>query len=79
MAAAYTIYRIPNTARSYTSSFKTLYGVKPDLSHFRVFGSTGYLRVASCKRTKWDSKANKYIFSWVFGYVKGIPCVESGE
>ncbi|CAI5731968.1 unnamed protein product [Peronospora farinosa] len=62
MAAAYTINRIPNTARPNVSPFETLYGSKPDLSHFRVFGSTGYLRVADCKRTKWDSKANKCIF-----------------
>ena len=62
MAAAYTINRIPNTSLSNISPFETLYGSKPDLSHFRVFGSTGYLRIVDCKRTKWDSKANKCIF-----------------
>ena len=62
MTAAYTINRIPNTARSNTSPYETLYGSKPDLSHFRVFDSTGYARVADRKRTKWDSEANKCIF-----------------
>ncbi|RMX62726.1 hypothetical protein DD238_007958 [Peronospora effusa] len=62
MAAAYTINRIPNTARPNASPFESLYGSKPDLSHFLVFDSTGYLRVADCKRTKWDIKANMCIF-----------------
>ena len=52
MAAAYTINRIQNTAPPKTSPFETLYGSKPDLSQFRDFGSTRFLRVADCKRTK---------------------------
>ena len=52
MAVAYTINRIPNTALPNIGPFETLYESKADLSNFRVFGSTGYLRVADCKRTK---------------------------
>ena len=62
MTSVYTINRIPNTASSNTNPCETLYGSKPDLSYFRVFGCTGYLRVEDCKRTKWDSKANKCIY-----------------
>uniref|UniRef100_A0AAV1T9V0 Polyprotein n=1 Tax=Peronospora matthiolae TaxID=2874970 RepID=A0AAV1T9V0_9STRA len=62
MIAAHTLNRIPNTARPNKSPFEVMNGSKPDLSYFRVFGSTGYTRVADCKRTKWDNKANKCIF-----------------
>ncbi|RMX69214.1 hypothetical protein DD238_003777 [Peronospora effusa] len=74
MAAAYTINRISNTARPNVSPFETLYGSKPDLSHFRVFGSTGYLLVADCKRTKWDSKAISVLFSGIRKIQKRTEC-----
>jgi hypothetical protein len=37
-------------------------GKKPDVSHFRVFGSIAYVHVLDKKRSKLDPKAKKCIF-----------------
>lgn len=37
-------------------------GMKPNISHLRVFGSIAYVHVPNEKRSKLDSKSEKYVF-----------------
>lgn len=46
-------------------------GVKPDVSHLRIFGSTVMVHVAKEKRTKWDKKSNKCILVGFPENIKG--------
>lgn len=41
--------------------YELWHGVKPDISHLRVFGSTVMTHIAKEKRQKWDKKAQKGI------------------
>ena len=58
MTAASTIHLISYTARPNSSHLKRCMG-RSRTKSFRVFGSTGYVRVADRQRTRWDSKAKK--------------------
>lgn len=49
-------------ARVDMSPWESLTGNKPDLSYFRVFGSSGFYRVDDSKRSKLDPKANRCLF-----------------
>ena len=62
MTVAHMINRAPNSARVGMSLWKSLTGNKLDLSYFRVFGLSGYYRDDDSKRTKLDSKANRFMF-----------------
>ncbi|OWZ11240.1 LOW QUALITY PROTEIN: polyprotein [Phytophthora megakarya] len=68
MTAVYLLNRLPNTAHSGTTPHELVYGVKPDLSHLRVFGSRGFIHVDKSLRSKWDSKAHSCIS---LGYAAG--------
>ena len=62
MTVAHIINRAPNSARVDMSPWESLTGEKPDLSYFRVFGSSGFYRVDDSKRSKLDPKANRCLF-----------------
>lgn len=66
--AAYIVNRVPNTARPQSTPLEVFTGVKPDLSHLRVFGAKGFVHVDKSRRSKWDAKAHRCIF---LGYAPG--------
>lgn len=61
LTATYIQNRLPSRSIQKTP-FELWWGRKPDLSHFRVFGSQAYVHVPDTKRKKLDSKARKLTF-----------------
>ena len=49
--------------------WELFYGVKPDVSHLRVFGATAYMHVPKEKRNKLDQRAERGI---MVGYPDGV-------
>ncbi len=45
--------------------FEAMFGRKPDVSHFRIFGCDAYAHVVKQKRSKFDAKSEK---CWFMGY-----------
>lgn len=60
--ACHVVNRLPPRPGKEKSPFELFYDDKPNVSMFRVFGSTCYVHVPKDSRTKLDLKANKYIF-----------------
>ncbi|KAK4381915.1 Retrovirus-related Pol polyprotein from transposon TNT 1-94 [Sesamum angolense] len=60
--ACYVINRLPPWPGKEKAPFEILYGVKPNVNYFRVFGSICYVHVPKNNRTKLDAKAKKCIF-----------------
>ena len=54
--------RLPTTTLSSQTPFKKWSGIKPDLSHLKIFGSTAYLYVPNATRNKLEDRATKQIF-----------------
>ena len=54
--------RSPTVAVDNMTPNECFYGSKPDVSHFKVFGSKAYVHVPKENRKKWDSKTKKCIF-----------------
>ena len=65
----YLVNRSPSSALEDKNSQEVWTGKKPSLSHLRVFGCDAYVHVPKEKRTKLDSKSEKYIF---IGYKDGL-------
>ena len=64
-AVATTCYlqnRLPTTTLSSQTPFKKWSGIKPDLSHLKIFGSTTYSYVPDATRNKLEDRATKQIF-----------------
>ena len=55
--AAYVINRLPQAKLGFISPFEKLWGSKPTVGHFRVFGCVCYVFVPSHLRSKFDKKA----------------------
>ncbi|OWZ15332.1 polyprotein [Phytophthora megakarya] len=62
ITAAYTINRLPNSARQGTTPFELVWKEKPSLANMRVFGARGFVYVDGTKRRKWDAKSHQCIF-----------------
>eukprot|EP00253_Pinus_taeda_P034865 PITA_34865 len=60
--ACYLVNRSPSSTLEDKTPKDVWTGKKPFLSHLRVFGCDAYLHVPKEKRTKLDSKFEKYIF-----------------
>ena len=54
--------RSPTVAVDNMTPYECFYGIKPDVSHFKVFGCKAYMHVPKENRKKWDSKTKKCIF-----------------
>lgn len=48
------------------SPYEVLYGSKPDISHFRVFGCVAYVRVPPETRRKLDNRSQKGLFVGIY-------------
>lgn len=63
--ASYVINRTPLSPNNMKSPYELMFGEKPSVKYFKVFGSVCYVHVPESKRTKLDAKAKKCIFCWV--------------
>ncbi|CAH9127240.1 unnamed protein product [Cuscuta epithymum] len=68
MTAVHIINRLPTVILKNKSPFELLYGIKPDYSHLKVFGSLAYASTLCANRTKFDQRAIKCVF---IGYPLG--------
>ena len=60
--AAYTINRCPTRSLGGITPEEAWTGLKPDVSHLKVFGSTGMVHIPKQRRKKLDLKSKKCIF-----------------
>ena len=60
--ACYLQIWLPMTTLSSQTPFEKWSGIKPDLSHLEIFGSTAYSYVANMTRNKLEDQATKQIF-----------------
>jgi len=67
--ACYLVNKSPSLALEDKTLQEVWTGKKPSLSHLRVFGCDAYVHVPKEKRTKLDSKFEKFIF---IGYKDGL-------
>ena len=67
--ACYLVNRSHSSALEDKTPQEVWNGKKPSLSHLRLFGCDAYVHVPKEKRTKLDSKSEKYIF---IGYKDGL-------
>jgi len=60
--AAYLKNRSPTKCLGFKTPFEALFGLKPAVSHLRIFGSKAYAQIPKADRKKLDPKALKCIF-----------------
>ena len=60
--AVYIINCCPTKAVAAMTPAEAFTGVKPSVSHFKVFGCDAYVHISDHKRTKFDSKSKKCKF-----------------
>lgn len=65
------VNRSPTTALVYKTPYEAWGGLRPSLSHPRVFGCDAFVHVPKEKRSKLDRKSEKCIFIWYKDGVKG--------
>ena len=56
--AAHVTNRIPSNSINRSTPFELWTGVKPDISHLRVFGCRAYSHIPDQKRSKFEPKAD---------------------
>ena len=71
MTAAYIINRSPSASLENVTPYEALYGVKPSVKHFRVFGSLCEIHIPREERNKFDFKTERGIFTGYSSEVKG--------
>ena len=59
--------------------WELFYGIKPDVSHLRVFGSTAYAKLPEQKRQKFDPKSRRGIFVGYEDNTKGYRLLIEGK
>ncbi|GBP64177.1 Retrovirus-related Pol polyprotein from transposon TNT 1-94 [Eumeta japonica] len=59
--AAYVVNRSPTKSLQGKTPYEMWKGMKPNLSHMKIFGSEAMVHVPSVKRQKWDKKSVKMI------------------
>lgn len=62
-AAIYVINRLPQPKLNFMTPVEKLFGVKPNVSHLRVFGSVCYVFVPDHLRSKFGKKAVRCVFT----------------
>ena len=60
--AAQVMNRVPNRKEVTTTPFESWFGRKPDVSHFRIFGSTAFVHIPGQLRRKLDPTSRRVIF-----------------
>lgn len=60
--ASYVMNRVPNRKETTVTPFESWYGNKPDVSHFRIFGSTAFVHVPHQLRKKLEATSRRVIF-----------------
>ena len=73
---SYVINRLLQAKLGFISTFEKLWGSKPTVGHFRVFGCVCYVFVPSHLSSKFDKKAIQYIFVGNNGQRKGWRCCD---
>jgi hypothetical protein len=73
--ANYLKNRSPTKVLKDKTPYEAWTGNKPDLSHLRVFGCKALINVASCRRQKWDPKAQEFIFVGYCEETKGYRVI----
>eukprot|EP00253_Pinus_taeda_P020335 PITA_20335 len=61
-AAVYLKNRCPTKQLVFQTPFEVLYGYKPDVSHFKVFGCTAFAHIPKANKRKLDAKSIKCVF-----------------
>jgi len=74
--ASYVINRVPLSPINMKSPYELLWGKKPNVKHFKIFGSICYVHVPYTLRTKLDAKAKKCIFVGYDERKKGWKCMD---
>ncbi|KAG6509746.1 hypothetical protein ZIOFF_027751 [Zingiber officinale] len=74
--AAHVINRTPLSSTNNKAPYELLYGVKPNVKHFRVFGSLCYVHLQDSQRSKLDAKAVKCVFVGYDERRKGWRCLD---
>ncbi|KAG6468104.1 hypothetical protein ZIOFF_072672 [Zingiber officinale] len=74
--AAHVINRAPLSSTNNKAPYELLYGVKPNVKHFRVFGSLCYVHLQDSQRSKLDAKAVKCVFVGYDERRKGWRCLD---
>ncbi|KAI8436415.1 hypothetical protein MSG28_010011 [Choristoneura fumiferana] len=69
--AAYVINRSPTKSLSFKTPVEMWSGLKPNVSHMRIFGCEAMVHLPKEKRKKWDPKAHKMIFIGYCDHTKG--------
>ena len=72
--AVYVMNKTPTAAVHDVKPEEKFTGVKPDLSHLKVFGCIAYVHVPDELRTKLDPKAEKCVFIGYSLEQKGYRC-----
>ncbi|KAM1031938.1 hypothetical protein ACFX2I_035575 [Malus domestica] len=76
MCAVHVINRLPLSPNNMKTPYELMFGDKPSVKHFKVFGSICYVHVPDSKRGKLDSKAKKCIFVGYDERKKGWRCMD---
>ena len=61
LVATYLYNRTPNSSIEFITPYETKIGLKPDISHIRVWGSVAYRVTPKIGRKKLDPRARPYI------------------
>ncbi|XXG88109.1 hypothetical protein AAC387_Pa12g0365 [Persea americana] len=72
--ATYVINWVPLSPINMKSPYELMFGEKPSVKHFKVFGSICYVHVPDAKRTGLDAKSRKCIFIGYDERMKGWKC-----
>ncbi|KAJ8642637.1 hypothetical protein MRB53_004385 [Persea americana] len=74
--ATYVINCLPQPKFNFMSPVEKLFGVKPNVSHLRVFGSVCYVFVPDHLRSKFEKKVVRCVFTGYDTERKGWRCVD---
>ena len=78
VTANYLRIRSP-TAGKRTTPFELFFGIKPDVSHLKVFGCRAYIHIPKQLRRKLDSKAQRGVFVGYAANNKGYRVLCEGD
>lgn len=73
---AYVINKVPLSPTNMKSPYELMFGEKPNVRHFIIFGSICYVYVPDSQRNKVDAKARKCIFVGYDEQKKGWKCMD---
>ena len=74
--ASYIHNRMPHNQLDGMNSFKYWSGNKPDVTHFRTFGSKTWARTPTEKRKALEPQSKEFLFVGYFEYSKGYKMIK---